>query len=160
IMEASTGQELQTLDFEATCLAFSPNGEALASGALASGVYRTYRRRNEKTGNVVIINKKTVTDVIVCNARTGQKRFKQTGLPNGVGELGYSRDGTRIASAGQDGLIKIWDAVDGREIKTLKGHNGAVTSVAFHPNGETLASTSADTTVKIWDTRTGEAKFT
>ena len=54
--------------------------------------------------------------------------------------MAFSPDGKRLASAGQDETVKVWDAGTGQEILTLKGHTEHVTSVAFSPDGKRLAS--------------------
>jgi small GTP-binding protein len=41
-------------------------------------------------------------------------------------------------------------------LRTLEGHQDAVTSVAFDPQGETLASGSSDNTVKLWEAASGK----
>jgi WD40 repeat protein len=52
----------------------------------------------------------------------------------------FSPDGRRIATASHDGTVRIWDAGTGQEVLTLRGHAGAVQSVAFSPDGRLLAS--------------------
>jgi WD40 repeat protein len=55
--------------------------------------------------------------------------------------LAFSGEGQRIASAGWDGTVKLWEADSGRLIHTLEGHTDRVTSVAFSPDGKRLAVT-------------------
>ena len=43
---------------------------------------------------------------------------------------------------------------------TLRGHTGAVTSVAFSADGKRIASGSYDRTVRVWDARTGQEALT
>jgi WD40 repeat protein len=70
----------------------------------------------------------------------------------GVTSVAFSPDGERLAAAGVDGTIRIWNRKTGRVLPTLeKAHDGFVSSVAFHPDGKHLASTGKDKLVKVWD---------
>jgi WD40 repeat protein len=69
--------------------------------------------------------------------------------------LAFSPDGTRLASAGRNGMVRVWDVAAGRSGPPLKGHAGMVWSVAFSPDGAQLASTGSDGTIRLWDAATG-----
>ena len=49
--------------------------------------------------------------------------------------VAFSPDGRRLASAGDDGTVRLWDPATGAELATLTGHTGRVTAVAFSPDG-------------------------
>ncbi|MEB3223280.1 MAG: WD40 repeat domain-containing protein [Candidatus Sericytochromatia bacterium] len=61
----------------------------------------------------------------------------------------------RLASGGDDGLVTIWCAETGREELVLRGHEDAITDLAFGPDGAVLATTSEDGTLQLWDAATG-----
>jgi WD40 repeat protein len=63
-------------------------------------------------------------------------------------------DGTWLASGGDDGSVRIWDPVTGRQRAVLDGHTGTVTAVAIAPDGTWLASAGDDCSVRIWDPAT------
>jgi WD40 repeat protein/serine/threonine protein kinase len=82
------------------------------------------------------------------------------GHGNVVRAVAWNRDGTRLASAGHDGTVKVWEAATGQEIRTLRGHRQEVNAVAWSPDGTRLASASQDGTVKVWEAATGTATLT
>jgi WD40 repeat protein len=66
--------------------------------------------------------------------------------------VAFHPDGTRLATAGRDQAILLWDLARGEEVARLPGHTSYVWSLAFSPDGATLASGSGDFTVRLWDT--------
>jgi WD40 repeat protein len=64
----------------------------------------------------------------------------------------FHPDGTRIASAGRDRAVWLWDTETGQAMAHLPGHTSYIWSLAFSPDGATLASGSGDATVRLWDT--------
>jgi serine/threonine protein kinase len=81
-----------------------------------------------------------------CETLTGHKKV--------VGCVAYSPDDRLLATASEDGTVKIWNTDSHALVTTLRGHSSCVNKVAFAPDGTWLASSSCDHTVKIWDTRT------
>jgi WD40 repeat protein/serine/threonine protein kinase len=68
-----------------------------------------------------------------------------------VHSVAFSPDGTTIASGlGARGEVRLWDAVTGKPIAVLAGHEDTVWSVAFSPDGTRIVSGSDDDTVRLW----------
>ncbi|KAG8708611.1 hypothetical protein FRC11_006340 [Ceratobasidium sp. 423] len=65
----------------------------------------------------------------------------------------FSPDGANIlsASSDEDGVIRMWDALEGKPIKVFKGHTHPVKSIAFSQDGTRIVSGSWDNTVRIWN---------
>jgi WD40 repeat protein/DNA-binding SARP family transcriptional activator len=80
--------------------------------------------------------------------------------PGGAFGIDVSPDETLLATAGIDGVVRIWDAQTGRSVQTLTGHTAAVEDVVFSPDGERLASAGDDATARVWDLASGDAVLT
>ncbi|KAG8723657.1 hypothetical protein FRC09_002319 [Ceratobasidium sp. 395] len=80
-------------------------------------------------------------------------------MAGSVNSIAVSSDGRRIVSSfHRDGTVRIWDAQTGTALlKSLEGHPGFITSVAFSSDGRCIVSGSMDQTVRIWDAQTGAA---
>jgi len=94
-------------------------------------------------------------------------RHELKGHTDSVSGVAFADGGTRLASAGRDGAVRVWDAASGKCTHTIagkgeSGHDGKVCAVAFAPPGSSgasaggqessvvLASAGADKTVRIW----------
>jgi len=57
----------------------------------------------------------------------------------------------RIITGSGDNTAKVWEAADGKELLTLKGHSDQVRSVAFSRDGQRIATGSDDKTAEVWN---------
>lgn len=64
----------------------------------------------------------------------------------------------QFASAGGDGLVKVWDVNSGETETTLDNHEDRVWALAVHPETNMIVSGSADSTVTFWKDTSSETQ--
>jgi eukaryotic-like serine/threonine-protein kinase len=130
VWDAETGQEAFSLDINGSSVCFSPDGKRIASGSTNDRARVRNRTR---------LKKRTTEDSV---------------------------DPFDFFSNSPDVVIKpvpavqVWDARTGKPERTLEGHTGDVTSVAFSADGKRIVSGSRDGTVKVWEAQTGQETLT
>jgi WD40 repeat protein len=86
----------------------------------------------------------------VWDAVAGRELLALGGHQNSVNSIAWSRDGSRLATASQDGTARVWESSTGRELFTLRAQQGPVRDVAWSPDGSKLATSSLDGTVQVY----------
>jgi eukaryotic-like serine/threonine-protein kinase len=74
--------------------------------------------------------------------------------------VAWAPDGIRIASAGDDKTIQIWNALTGNHLLTYTAHDTPIKAITWSPDGKNIASAGHDGTIQIWDTLAGNHIFT
>ena len=116
LWEAETGGLLSTFsahDGLVLALAFSPEGETLASG----GSDTLVRLWNLESKHLLTILR---------------------GHTDSVSALGFSIDGELLVSGGRDNYIQLWETSGGNAISTFPVQEGPIRELTFSADGEKL----------------------
>jgi WD40 repeat protein len=117
--------------------ALSPDGKKMASGCWGTGLTESVAR--------------------VWDVRTGKQSLKLEGHASGIPCLAWSPDGERILTGGLDRSIRLWDAGNGKLLRTIEDtHRSFVHAVLFTPDGKKAVSCGLDTDMVVWDLGTGK----
>ncbi|MGF1537967.1 MAG: WD40 repeat domain-containing protein, partial [Elainellaceae cyanobacterium] len=79
-----------------------------------------------------------------------------------VNAIAFQPKGSRLASAGEDGIVCVWETVV-REMKktpakVIKLPKGGCSALAWHPDGSMVAIATTAGTVGVWELSVREAK--
>jgi len=73
-----------------------------------------------------------------------------------VNDVKFSPDGSMLATAGDDGLLKLWDPETGERISEIQGGPGGVAGLSFDAEGALVAASwPEEGTVRIVEAATG-----
>lgn len=163
-------------------VAFSPDSKRLAT-ACADGFARIYqipegrllatsatkevniwRVRFSPDGTLLATasGDATSTSVKIWNVATGAETLSLVGHTARVRGVDFSPDGKMIATGSRDGTIRVWGAVDGRELKRFAveraGKPEETEDLHFTPDGLKVIAASRNVS-GIWDISSGRILF-
>ena len=141
LWDAQTGETQHTLKHKGavTSMAFGPDSTTLVTGhANDINIIEDYDITYEST-------------LTIYDVKTGLHTQTLSGHTDLVNSVAFSRDGKRLATGTDDGILRLWDANAGILKHTLTGHTSRIYSIAFSPDGKTIATGSGDGTVLLWE---------
>ncbi len=121
-------------------IAFSPEGTRIAAASYDKAV----RVWNTATGELI----RTLEPQGFVHFNQGKAFVEPIALPQLA--VDFSPDGTKIATAGADRAVRIWDIDTGKELQNLQGHRMSITGLVFL-DADRLVSCSLDGTTRVWN---------
>ena len=141
LWNAIAGEEIRTWQGHADkhfvdALAFSLDGQFLASGAEMESVIKVWNLK-------------------------GQNTLELPGHSDTLMSLSFATNGRDVvlASASRDNTVRIWEIPSGKLIEEIKGHSGAAYAEFSH-DGKILASTGSDRSLVFWDMNRSPSRCT
>jgi WD40 repeat protein len=166
-----------------TALAFSPDGATVLSSGYheinewkrdGGGLVRRVRGPRERSYDIALspdgkwlavasgdpgqFGKATLYKVTPDGDATEPRDLVES--PDAVFAVAFSPDGTKVAAAGADRAIRVFDVESANPLLTIEDHADWVLDLAFSPDGTKLASASRDKTSKVFDVEKKESLVT
>lgn len=160
VWDTRTGRTAMVLDGHAReilSLAFAPNGYQVAT-ASGDDTVRIWDLRKLSSVYTIPAHRSSVADVRFYQAadealpvpRPWAAMDEDADVRAAPPPPRIPRSGMYMATAGYDGLVKLWSADDWQLVASLSGDSGKVMSVDISSDGQYLASGEWARTFKLW----------
>lgn len=91
---------------------------------------------------------------------SGERLATLSGHTDSITSISFSKDGLYLATAGMDGLVRVWKVRKGErpscEFITVLEAGSEVMWMHFHPKGHVLIAGTSDSTVWMWNLPKGD----
>lgn len=185
IWDAQTGERYDALKDhlqQVHCVAWSPDGQSLVSGSCnpsgeendGTRIWRLTPDRSHQTlKDLNAVNSvawspdgKTIalgsfgTRIVLYDVATQREKELTVNNVFAIFSVAWSPDGKLLASAWQDGGLRVWDAISGTLLQGLliptdpRGDTDSLNALAWSPDGRMLATGSYHSTLTLWETET------
>ena len=163
-----------------TTMAFSPDGQHLASGSWDQTVKLWQVSTGKQLGTIGRKNKEiqalafshdgrwlateNSSNTVTLRDATNGQELRELASDKPLGPLGsnwvysiaFSPDGQWLATGLDDKTVRLWDVKTGRRAHDFTTSRRRVTYTAFSPDGRLFASGDDDKTITIWNIAGGE----
>ena len=168
-----SGPEHYALPIPVTAVVWNPAGDAVitggyhelliwnaADGTLLKSIpnmpQRIHALRWHPDGKQLIVAGGTpgrIGEVRFVNVESGQVTRVLPRSGDVILDVSFSPDGTRLATAGADAMIRIYDVTTNEERtpQVFSSHSDWVYAISWSPDGKRLVSASRDKTAKFFD---------
>jgi WD40 repeat protein/serine/threonine protein kinase len=156
LWDFGTGKEKGYLEHKEwlDAVAFSPDGRSLATGCRDSGV-----RLYDLAKDPFVKDEAGADRRGILYDPSNSATPTALGHTGGVWSVAFSPNGEKLASAGADGLVQIWDVARIYQRRLLLQQSSHVQTLAFSPDGHILATNSIEGGARLWDAHTGQLRL-
>jgi superkiller protein 8 len=139
------------------CVDLSRDGRFTASGHQDGAVYVF----NNDTGRLLY----SLSGIYFDESESGIWNAQRltcciVGLAKPVRAVAFSPGNSRLAAAGDAGVIALYDMLHGEHVGNLTGHSSWITSIDWNDTGEYLLSGAMDGKAKVWSIDRGASVAT
>ena len=166
LYDAVTLTEVGMMPGGATTIAFSPDGQTLASGRWDDGTVHLWNVSTEERvgslrwpgilpewSNMQVPAVSFLPPDISLESDSIQKRLiRLPGMRRGVASITFAPDGETVAVGHIDGRVVFWYIKD-RLLSITLACGESTRTMAFSPDGRLLASGGSGRTIKVWSVR-------